>query len=214
MIKVVLADDQPIFRNGLKLFLEQDPELQVAGCAANGQEALKLCAELEPDVILMDLVMPVLSGTEAIAAVKEHYPVVKVIALTTFNDAGTASRALSYGADGFIFKDVEPEELISAVKSVMRGMKVIHSDAYQAFRNQETSRAKSEESSEKPACKLNEREKEIIRHIVYGCSNKQIATQVHLSEGRVRNIISDILSSLGLNDRTQLAVFAVKNNLV
>ncbi|MCX7710905.1 MAG: response regulator transcription factor [Clostridia bacterium] len=215
MIKVVIADDQAVIRNGIKFIIEQDPDIQVAGCAANGKEAFELCERLHPDVVLMDIVMPVCDGIEATKRIKEKFSTIKIMILTTFNDDENVASALKNGADGFVLKDIETEELLLTVKSIAKGLRVIHEDAFgTVFKQLNSDKTTNEEQKPDLNIQLTEREISIIRLIVFGKNNKEIAGELFLSEGSVRNMISAILSKLKLKDRTQLAVFAVKNNLI
>lgn len=215
MIKVLIVDDQSIIRDGLKFIIERDPEIKVAGCAGNGQEALELCGRLLPDIILMDIVMPVCDGIEAMKLIKRKYPSIKVIILTTFFDESNISLALTNGADGYVLKDVESEELMFAIKGTLKGLRVFHENVLGAVIKQ------TQIEDEIPLIKnrlgnleLTDKENEILKLIVFGKSNKEIATSLKVSEGGIRNSISVMLTKLKLKDRTQLAVFAIKNGLV
>jgi DNA-binding NarL/FixJ family response regulator len=215
VIKVLIVDDQSIIRDGLKFIIERDPEIKVAGCAGNGQEALELCGRLLPDIILMDIVMPVCDGIEAMKLIKRKYPSIKVIILTTFFDESNISLALTNGADGYVLKDVESEELMFAIKGTLKGLRVFHENVLGAVIKQ------TQIEDEIPLIKnrlgnleLTDKENEILKLIVFGKSNKEIATSLKVSEGGIRNSISVMLTKLKLKDRTQLAVFAIKNGLV
>lgn len=208
MIKIIIADDQPVMRDGLKFIIEQNADIEVVGCAGDGMETFELCEQLQPDVVLMDIVMPVCDGVEATRLIKEKYDNIKVIILTTFNDEEKVEQALSNGADGYVLKAVQSEELILAIKSITRGLQVIHKNAYGVVLK------KLGRQTEPVDFGLTERELEVVRLVVFGKSNKGIASTLYLSEGSVRNIISSILFKTKLKDRTQLAVFAVKNNIV
>lgn len=215
MIKVVIADDQVILRESLKFIIEQDSEIQVSGCAGNGREALKLCDQLIPNIVLMDIMMPGCDGVEGTKLIKEKYNSIKVLILTTFNDDENISKALKNGADGYILKDIKPDELILAVKSVAKGMSIIHKNAMNSVVKQINSGASvNKQTEDRLEVELTEREISIIKLIVDGNNNKEIAAQLFLTEGSVKNIITGTLSKLKLKDRTQLAVFAVKSNLV
>ncbi len=208
MIKIIIADDQPVMRDGLKFIIEQNADIEVVGCAGDGMETFELCEQLQPDVVLMDIVMPVCDGVEATRLIKEKYDNIKVIILTTFNDEEKVEQALSNGADGYVLKAVQSEELILAIKSITRGLQVIHKNAYGVVLKRLGLQTEPVDFG------LTERELEVVRLVVFGKSNKGIASTLYLSEGSVRNIISSILFKTKLKDRTQLAVFAVKNNIV
>jgi DNA-binding NarL/FixJ family response regulator len=215
MIRVVIADDQVILRDSLKFIIEQDSEINVLGCVGNGREAHELCGRQQTDLVLMDIIMPVCDGIEGTRLIKSSYGNVKVLILTTFNDEENIANALKNGADGYVLKDVRPEELILAIKSVASGLGIIHRDAFNTVVKQFST---SSENNAVKACSvqvdLTEREKDIIRLIVDGKDNKEIASTLFIAEGSVKNVITGILSKLKLKDRTQLAVFAIKNNLV
>lgn len=212
MIKVVIADDQPLIRDGLKYIIEQDNEISVAGCAANGTEAFQLCEKFMPDVVLMDIGMPDCDGIEGTRLIKEKFKAIKIVILTTFKDSGSVVRALEMGADGYILKDIDTEKLIISIKGTAKGLRVIHEEAFTEYVS--GIKEEKDKGSEKSGYKLSEREIEIIRLIVYGNSNKEIAANLQLTEGVVRNIISGLLGKLNLQDRTQLAVFSIKHKIV
>lgn len=216
MIKVIIADDQPVIREGIKFIIEQDVEIEVAGCCGNGREAFELCEKLSPNMVLMDIVMPICNGVEGTRLIKEKFSTIKVLVLTTFNDEGNIAEALKNGADGYVLKDIESDELILTIKSIAKGLRVMHENVFGVMVRQLSNTEESPEIKEKPPLEVNltERELEIVRLIVYGKNNKEIASNLYLSEGSVRNLISAILAKLNLKDRTQAAVFAVKNNLV
>ncbi|MCX7921768.1 MAG: response regulator transcription factor [Clostridia bacterium] len=220
MIKVVIADDQELLREGIKVMIEQDKDIKVVGCAKNGREAFALCNELLPDLVLMDLIMPECDGVEGTKLVKAKHPDCKVLILTVFGDRDKVSSALSNGADGYALKDIKPEELVQLIKSTVSGLQVIHKNVFATIigntLNNNTIRAQAVENSEKKSFYiiLTDREKSIVRLIVQGKSNKEIAASLSISEGRVRNVMTSILEKLKLEDRTQLAIYAVKNDIV
>lgn len=211
MIKVLIVDDQRIFCEGLKALLEKDDEIEVLGLAGNGKEAYTLCRTHNPDLVLMDIVMPVSNGIEGTKLIKSYSQEIKVIMLTTFNDEEKIQEAVQNGADGYILKDTKPEELIYAVKSAFLGVNVIDKNAFSNLINQiKVTRI----NSEKIKVNLTKREISIIKLITEGKENKEIAAELFLSDGTIRNSISAILQKLNMKDRVQLAVFSVKNNLV
>ncbi|HEX9059160.1 MAG TPA: response regulator transcription factor [Clostridia bacterium] len=214
MIKVIIADDQEIIREGIKYIIEQDAEVEVVGLAANGEDALLLCDSLSPDVVLMDIIMPGCDGVEGTRLIKEKYPNTKVIILTTFNMDENMTKSLENGADGYILKDIKPSELILAVKSAAAGLRILHKDAYPSIvkkvcEHKKTSVIQKVESVNN----LTAREIGIINMVVEGMENRDIANELFISEGTVRNTISGILKKLNLRDRIQLAVFAIKNDI-
>ena len=214
MIRIIIADDQPVIRDGLKFIIEQKEEFKVVGCAGNGIEAFELCKSLNPDIVLMDIVMPLCDGVEGTSLIKTKYPDIKIIILTTFSDEEKIAFALKNGASGYVLKDIESDELLLTIKSIHKGLRVLHETAYNVvLKNMAKSElANTGEKDDSP--EFTRREIDINRLIVYGKSNKQIASNLYLSEGSVRNMISAILSKAGLKDRTQLAVFAMRKNIV
>jgi DNA-binding NarL/FixJ family response regulator len=212
MIKVMIVDDQAVLRESLKYIIEQDKEISVVCCARNGREAFELYEKYKPDVILMDIVMPVCDGIESTRLIKEKYKTPKIIILTTFEDEENISNALKNRADGYILKDVEPEALRLSIKSVVKDMPVMHKTVFNTVYRQYNAIHLDRERSAN--AQLKEKEIKIVQLIVEGKSNKEIASLVLLSEGRVRNIISMIFDKLKVADRTQLAVYAVQNKLV
>jgi DNA-binding NarL/FixJ family response regulator len=217
MINLVIAEDQVVLRECLNLILKQDNEIEVVGCAGNGEEAFELCNQFKPDLVLLDIVMPVCDGIEALRLIKEKYPEIKVIMLTTFDNDENVQKALKFGADGYILKGIRPAELITVIKSTMKGMQIIDQNVYNTivkrFNNNDHD-PKTTVPEPEVFPELTDREVNIIRLIVQGKSNKEIATNIFLSETRVKSIITQILRKLKVEDRTQLAVYAVKNNLV
>lgn len=215
MIKVVIADDIALFRNGLKTIIEQDKEICVVGCACNGEEAVELCRKYTPDVVLMDIKMPVMDGIKATKTIKENDNSIKILILTTFYENNDISDAFEFGADGYVLKDLEQKELISVIKNVANGLKVFNSNILENVRKQYNLRKVCEaaEVNNQNRFGLTEREHMVVKLIIEGKKNKEIADQMFITEGSVKNLSSKILKKLNLVDRTQLAVFAVKNNL-
>ncbi len=216
MIKVVIIDDQVILRESLKFIVEQDPEIKVIGLGGNGKESFDLCNSLNPDVVLMDIMMPVCDGVEGTKLIKSKFNQIRVIILTTFNDEENISKAIKNGADGYVLKDIKPDELILAVKSVAKGFSIMHHTALDTVAKQIEHNNDSTQHKEDPKVEINltDRELSIVKLIVDGKSNREIASSIFITEGSVKNIITNILEKLNLKDRTQLAVFAVKNNIV
>ena len=216
-IKVLIADDVMILRQGLKAVLEQDEGLQVVALAENGKEAFEKCKVFGPDVVMMDMRMPDYDGAYGIRAIKEQCPEVKVLVLTTFDDEETIEKALSGGADGYILKEMEDEKVIASVKSVYAGISVFGGGVYRTMRKRMEeggSTAKREQAGEETEeTGLTARELDVVKLVAQGYDNKEIAANLYLAEGTVRNQISRILEKLELKDRTQLAVYAVKHGL-
>ena len=213
-IKVLIADDIMILRQGLKAVLEQDEEIEVVALAENGKQALEKSRVYEPDVVLMDMRMPEYDGAYGIRVLKEHLPQVRVLVLTTFDDDETIQSALSEGADGYILKEMEDAKVIAAVKGVHAGMSIFGGEVYQAMRTQMTAPSPSVPAGqEEQGIKFTKREQELLKLVAQGYDNKEIAAALYLAEGTVRNQISRLLEKLSLKDRTQLAVYAVKHGL-
>lgn len=217
MIRVVLADDQVLFRDMLKFILNYDTGIEVVGCAGDGREVMDICGKVLPDIVLMDIKMPQASGIDALSAIKGKHPDVKVIMLTTFDDEEQIASAYRNGADGYILKDIEPEVLIMTIKCVSKDLFVIHKNVHSyIFRefNLATSNRVTINLEGNTAVDFDRVERAIIKYISEGKSNKEIAERMNFSEGTIKNRISKILEATGLNDRTQIVVFALKNNLI
>lgn len=207
MINVIIADDVKILRTGLKAVLSQDSDINVVGEAENGKEAYELAIRLKPDVVVMDMRMPDFDGGYGTRHIKEKLNGVKVLVLTTFDDKETIEKAVSNGADGYILKEMDSSQIINSIKAVAGGINVFCENIFRSIKKESPKQAPVEFD-------LTEREREFIKLICDGCDNKEIASQLFLAEGTVRNGISRLLEKLGLKDRTQLAVFAIKNDLV
>ncbi|MCX7749538.1 MAG: response regulator transcription factor [Clostridia bacterium] len=216
MIKVLIAEDIALFRDGLKTIIEQDQEIKVIGCACNGKEAVEQCIKHVPDIVLMDIKMPVLNGIEATRLIKETNSSIRVLILTTFYEDDDMSKAFEFGADGYVLKDLEQDELITTIKNIVKGLNVFHRRVVDNVRKQYHSKKETGVASEKSGAEFNltERELDIIRLIIEGKKNKEICELLFITEGSVKNITSKILRKLNLEDRTQLAIFAVKNGLI
>lgn len=212
MIKVIIADDIQILRMGLEVTLAADSEIEVVGQASNGKEAFEMCMKNAPDVVLMDMRMPQYDGEYGTRQIKANFPEIKVLVLTTFDDSETVQKAVSCGADGYILKEMEHDKIIGAIKAVYSGINVFGATVFSSIRQTITPAAPA--APLVSSFELTERDRELLALICDGCDNKEIAGRLFLAEGTVRNNISRLLEKLELKDRTQLAVFAVKNNLV
>jgi DNA-binding NarL/FixJ family response regulator len=215
MIKVLLADDQDILVEGLKLILGMEQDVEITGTVNNGKKAYEACKWKKPDVVLMDIQMPELNGVEATAMIKKDFPEIKIIVLTTFNDDQYIYDALKNGASGYLLKDTSPSEIAKAVRTVYNGGALIQSEVAVKVIDKFSQLANKavDKIIDKRAELLTEREIEILRLIAEGKNNKEIADQLFLSQGTVKNHITRVLIKLDLRDRTQLAVFALKNDL-
>ena len=208
MIKVILADDVKILRAGLKAVLVSDEDINVVGEASDGKEAYEMCVRLKPDVVLMDMRMPDYDGGYGTRKIKDTLPDVKVLVLTTFDDKETVEKAISSGADGYILKEMDNDKIINSIKAVAGGINVFCDNIFRSIKKDVLLQQDAKNFD------LSDREIEFLRLICDGYDNKEIASRLFLAEGTVRNGVSGLLEKLGLKDRTQLAVFAIKNNLI
>lgn len=217
MIKVVIADDQELIRESLKIVLGTHEDIQVVSIAADGLEVLDILKMESVDVILMDIRMPRMDGVVCTKAVKEHYPNTKIIILTTFDDDEYVFNALKYGASGYLLKGISIDELTGAITKVYQGTAMINEDIASKVVKLFSKMAQANiaiQIDEKQTAELKNTEWKIISLVGRGLSNKEIAKKLKLSEGTVRNGLSNILSKLNLRDRTQVAIWAVQTNTV
>jgi DNA-binding NarL/FixJ family response regulator len=205
-IQVLIVDDHSVVRQGLKMFLSLDPELQVVGEAENGAESLEQVAALKPDVVLMDLVMPVMDGIAATQAIRQDYPGVEVIALTSVLEDASVTGAVRAGAIGYLLKDTQADELRRAIKAAAAGQVQLSPRAAERLMRE----IRAPESPEK----LTDRETDVLRLLACGLANKEIAQELTVSETTVKTHVSNILAKLDLNSRTQAALHAVRIGLV
>ncbi|MHB1296362.1 MAG: response regulator [Anaerolineae bacterium] len=212
MIRVLICDDQWIVCEGLEAILSADPEIQVVGTAEDGAQAVEAVGRLEPDVVLMDLKMPVMNGIQATARIVEQYPQAKVLVLTTYDADEWVLDAIRSGAHGYLLKGTPREALIAAVKGTAAGQ--AHVDPAVASKLLAVARQNVAPAHSTLADSLSEREREVLRLLAQGLSNEDIAQQLYLSKGTVRNYVSAILEKLGVSDRTQAAVLALRYGLV
>ncbi len=210
-MKVIICDDQAIVRDGLELLLNLERDIDVVGLAQDGAEAVDLVTRHEPDLVLMDLKMPGMNGIEATRQIRTHYPEVKVLVLTTYDDDEWVFDAVRAGASGYLLKDTPRAEVIKAVRGTVAGQAFVDPQVTGKLLQQVASQ------QERPATlitdKLTEREVDVLRLLAQGLSNADIAGRLYLSEGTVRNYISAILSKLDVADRTQAAVIAIRHGL-
>lgn len=210
MWRVLLVEDQAIVRQGLKVILEQDENINVSHEAENGEEAIAILEKHMIDFIMMDVRMPIMNGIEATRKIKRQWPNIKILILTTFNDDEYTVEALREGANGFLLKTSESKQLIAAVYSCMKGGMTIHDEVAAKVMPRLLHRAKSEPAEDVP---LLPRELAITKLVGEGRTNKEIAKELHLSIGTVKNHVTQILQKTGLRDRTQLAIYAVKHDI-
>lgn len=216
-IRVIIADDHALIREGLIKVLSLEPRITVVGEASDGEEAVARARELNPDIILMDLNMPKLSGTEATKMIRQELPKVKIITLTVHDDDQRIFDVLKAGVSGYILKDVDPNSLLKTILAVHAGETVIHPSVTTRLVGEFhrlTEVAQAAEEREAIAELLTHREMEILKHIAKGKSNREIAESLCISEKTVKNHISNIFRKIQVEDRTQAALFAVKTKLV
>ena len=209
-IKVLLVDDHLIVLRGLRFFLTTQEDIEIVGEAGNGEEALVAVEEQKPDIVLMDLMMPVMDGVEATKRLKESHPQVKVVVLSSFSDQDHVIPALQAGATGYQLKDVEPDLLVETIRKAAKGEKYLHPKATDLLMSEMTGDA-SQQSAHMDT--LTKREKEVLEQITLGKSNKEISSDLYITEKTVKTHVSHILSKLEVHDRTQAAIYAMKNRL-
>jgi NarL family two-component system response regulator LiaR len=206
--RVLIVDDHGVVREGLRAYLELEPDIQVVGEAKDGLEAVRRAAELQPDVVLMDLVMPNMDGVDATSRIKEQQPATHVIILTSFLDDERVVPAIRAGATSYLLKDVAASDLARAIRGARAGQAQLHPEVARRLMQQVTSPRKPDAGAQ-----LTDREREVLRLLADGRSNKEIARTLVVSERTVKGHVSNILGKLGLQDRTQAALFAVRNGL-
>jgi len=216
MIRVLLADDQVLLRNSLEYILNRDSEIEVVASASNGHEVMKILTEKSIDVVLLDIVMPEKDGIETVKDIKDSYSDIKVLMLTTFENIENIMESFISGANGYVIKDIAPDELVMAVKCVMKGLNVVHESVHElmvkSFAREYNNKYSVGESGTEII--ITNTEKEIIKLVAQGKNNKEIAQIMNFAEGTIRNKITRLLDKLDLRDRLQIAIFALENNLL
>lgn len=216
MIRIIICDDQAIVTEGLQVILESDPDLTVVAIGQDGAQAIELVAEHKPDIVLMDLKMPGKNGIQATRHIKAHHPETYILVLTTYDADEWVFDAIRSGASGYLLKNTPPSDLIKAVKKTVAGETPIDS----AVAGKLFMHVKHAENNVTPSIantdlnKLSEREQEVLQLLAKGLSNKEIAAQLFLSEGTIRNYVSSVFSKLDVSDRTQATLIAVRHGLV
>jgi DNA-binding NarL/FixJ family response regulator len=232
MIRVVIADDQRLMREGMKTILSLEEELEVVGVASNGAEALECTLQTRPDVVLMDIRMPEMDGVVGTRMIKEQLPDTKVLILTTFNDSELIFEALEEGASGYLLKDMPAETIVQAILTVHTGGVVLPPEStaqivaeLKKMRKWEADRPapdghvqakiglEADSSSRAPVEELTQRELEVLQLLGHGLSNKEIAERLVITEGTVKNHVSNSIAKLHLRDRTQAAIYAVRHGI-
>ena len=212
-IKVMLVDDEQLIRSGLKIMLETYPDIEVIHQAGNGREAFECCQIEVPDVVLMDIRMPDSTGIEGTKLIKEAYPDVKIVMVTTFQDTEYIVEAMQYGASGYLLKDSSYEAIYDGIKVALSGKVVMDATVSEKLVMQPKAQTTTNQQTDISSLGLTEREIELIRLVSQGLNNKEISEALFLSEGTVKNNISTILSKLALRDRTQLVIFAYDHHI-
>jgi NarL family two-component system response regulator LiaR len=210
-MKILLCDDQAVIRDGLEMLLNLEKDFQVVGAAQDGAEAVELAAQKQPDLILMDLKMPIMNGIEATREIRTKFPNIKILVLTTYDDDEWVFDAIRAGAAGYLLKDTSRQKIVEAIRGTMEGKSFVDPSVAGKLLNQVAS--KQTQPASILTDKLTERELDVLRLIAKGINNSEIANQLHLSEGTVRNHVSAILEKLGVSDRTQAAVIAIQHGL-
>ncbi|ANY76306.1 DNA-binding response regulator [Paenibacillus ihbetae] len=205
-MKVLIVDDDALIRDGLKILIEIEDDFEVIGTAANGQEAFEMCQLKSPDLVLMDIRMPVMDGVQGTRLIKRHFQNMKVVLLTTFKDEEYIKEAVKSGAEGYILKNQSSESIIESLRAVEKGNTVFEKEVAQALSN-----LLKEDKKPVSTLGLNPRELEVLALVSSGHSNKEIAELLFLSEGTVRNYVTTLLEKLHFRDRTQLAIFYLKH---
>lgn len=209
MIRVLIADDHHVVRRGLLFFLKTQKDIEVVGEAKNGLEAVQLVEVLKPDIVLMDLVMPEMDGIQATKRIKEQWPGIYVLMLTSFSDRDHVLPAIEAGASGYQLKDIEPDELVESIRTIMRGENMLHPEATSTLEKG----LREEEMKPHIQNPLTPREQDVLAELTKGKSNREIASSLFVTEKTVKTHISNIFTKLSVQDRTQAALYAVKHGL-
>lgn len=207
ILKILIVDDDALIRDSLKILLGLEEDIEIVGTASNGQEAFELVREKAPDIVLMDIRMPIMDGVLGTKLIKESFKEVKVVILTTFKDDAYIKEAMKNGAEGYILKNQSSDSIIEGLRAVYKGNTVFEKDVVNII----TSMFDNKKKKHPEDFGLTEREATILTLLSEGLSNKEIAEKMFLGDGTVRNYITSLLEKLQLRDRTQLAIFQLKN---
>ncbi|HEX2028377.1 MAG TPA: response regulator transcription factor [Nitriliruptorales bacterium] len=214
-ITILIADDHELFRRGLRMVLEDEADIEVVGEAGDGEQAIQKVSELVPDVVVMDVRMPGVSGIEATATIKEELPHTKILMLTISDEEDDLYDAIKAGANGYLLKEISIDEIGDAVRSVHGGQSLISPSMASKLLNEFASMVKKEEEKEQvPAPRLTPREMEVLQHVAQGMNNREIAKTLFISENTVKNHVRNILEKLHLHSRMEAVVYAVREKLL
>ena len=215
-MRVILADDQTLLRDTLENILKKCSAIDVVATVADGQEAVMACGKYNPDIVLMDIQMPIVDGIEATKLIKTNFPHIKVLMLTTFENIENILESFASGADGYIVKDIDTQELILCIECISKGIHVIHDSVHQLMIQQFIKINNKNIISKKinVEIELSKTEIEIIKLVSYGKSNREIAQIIGFAEGTIKNKITKVFEKLDINDRTQIAVFAIEHDII
>jgi len=206
-IRVMLVDDHTMVRRGLATFLKVFDDLQLVGEAESGETAIQVCAEAQPDVILMDMALPTMDGATATRAIRQQFPQVQVIVLTSFKEGELIKKALEAGAIGYLLKDVSADELVGAIRAAHAGRATLSPEAAQAL-------VETSNQPPAPGLDLTEREREVLALMIEGLNNTQIAGRLSVSPSTIKSHVSNILAKLGVASRTEAVTIALRNHIV
>lgn len=206
-MKVLIVDDDALIREGLKILLEIEEDFQVVGTASNGQEALAMCRREKPELVLMDIRMPVMDGVLGTKRIKSQFREIKIVILTTFKDDEYIKEALKSGAEGYILKNQPADSIIESLRAVSKGNIVLEREVANTL----SAMLKESKKATPEGLNISQREFEILKLVGEGLSNREIAASLNLSEGTTRNYVTGLLEKLGFRDRTQLAIFFIRN---
>lgn len=208
-LRILIVDDDALIRESLSILLGLDDEIEVVGTASNGQDAFDKCTEFKPDIVLMDVRMPIMDGVLGTKLIKESFKDIKVVILTTFKDDEYIKEAIKNGAEGYILKNQSSDSIVDSLKAVIKGNMVFEKNVAETISSLIKEDSKKDVNVDK--YKLTGREMDVLKLIGEGLSNKEIAAEIHLGEGTIRNYVTSLLEKLELRDRTQLAIFYLKN---
>jgi two-component system NarL family response regulator len=213
-IRVLVVDDHALFRRGLQMVLEQEPDIDVVGEAGDGAEAVERAAETTPDIVLMDVRMPKRGGIDATSAIKETVPSAKIIMLTISDEEADLYDAIKAGAMGYLLKEISIEEVASAIRSVHGGQSLISPSMASKLITEFATMRRGDDPKQLPAPRLTDRELEVLKLVAKGLANRDIAKQLYISENTVKNHIRNILEKLQLHSRIQAVAYALRENII